>query len=214
MIFALRCDHYEPSLPRLVQHGPLPLDRRRRVLREKMVAEINIPRRISPTEAAKLLGRGKDFIMSLFKAGEIVMADERRPGAKIPRWTIDPRDLEDWQRRAAAHSCFRGGDGKRRGQCGRKILELWTKCKRVGVFDKPPRAVRGETVGVMLSTNISAHLPRRMAKDHINGPLVRPIVNKRSERGAQAREWQAGFCPPAPGNPIPHSLPADLSPRC
>lgn len=64
-----------------------------------MVAQTELTslRRISPAEAAKILGHGRDFIMELAKAGEIQLMDERKPGSKIPRWTISPADLRTWQ---------------------------------------------------------------------------------------------------------------------
>lgn len=57
-----------------------------------------ISKGISPQKAAELLGHDRDFILRLIRAGELPARDERRPGAKIPRYRIDPQSLVDWQR--------------------------------------------------------------------------------------------------------------------
>ena len=58
-----------------------------------MVAANQIIQRISLPQAAKLLGKSVDFIRALHAAGEIAMFDERKPGAKIPRWMIGVEEL-------------------------------------------------------------------------------------------------------------------------
>src|SRR4051812_38823518 len=61
-----------------------------------MVAANQIFPRISLPEAARQLGKSVEFIKALHAAGEIVMSDERKPGAKIPRWMIDPQEIARW----------------------------------------------------------------------------------------------------------------------
>lgn len=43
-----------------------------------------ITKTISPEEAGKLLGKSRESIVSLIRAGELLATDERMPGAKIP----------------------------------------------------------------------------------------------------------------------------------
>lgn len=57
-----------------------------------------LDQRISPAQAAKMLGKNRDSIMALIRAGELSATDERRPGSSIPRYRIDPDDLERWRR--------------------------------------------------------------------------------------------------------------------
>ena len=52
---------------------------------------------ISPEAAGKMLGRNRHFIVALIQSGELVATDERRPGAKIPRYRIHPVDVQRWR---------------------------------------------------------------------------------------------------------------------
>ena len=52
---------------------------------------------ISPAEAGRMIGHSREFIVSLIDASELPATDERRPGAKIPRYRIDPADVLRWK---------------------------------------------------------------------------------------------------------------------
>lgn len=60
---------------------------------------MSIAKTISPLEAGKLLGKSRESVVDLIRAGEIVATDERMPGSKIPRYRIDPAELARWRER-------------------------------------------------------------------------------------------------------------------
>lgn len=57
--------------------------------------------RISPAQAGKILGKSREPVVALIRVGEIAASDERQPGAKIPRYRIDPVEIGRWQERRA-----------------------------------------------------------------------------------------------------------------
>lgn len=52
---------------------------------------------LSPKQAARFLGHGREFVMSLIQAQEIAAEDHRRPGAAKPRYAIDVSELIRWK---------------------------------------------------------------------------------------------------------------------
>lgn len=54
---------------------------------------------LTPIECAKAFGHTREFWVKLIVSGELSAVDERRPGAQVPRWKIDPVDVEAWRER-------------------------------------------------------------------------------------------------------------------
>lgn len=54
-------------------------------------------RGLSPREAARFLGHGRDFVMALIRSGDLPARDERFPGAASPRYLISLSDLLAWR---------------------------------------------------------------------------------------------------------------------
>lgn len=67
---------------------------------------------ISPEQAGKHIGHDREFVMELIDAGELTARDERSPGAKIPRYRIDPDELVRWLRSRQVKQVNRGGRPK------------------------------------------------------------------------------------------------------
>lgn len=55
--------------------------------------------RLTPAQVAQVYGHSREFWVKLIASGELVAYDERRPGALVPRWMIDPVDVEAWRER-------------------------------------------------------------------------------------------------------------------
>ena len=55
------------------------------------------PQYLTPKEFAVEIGKSLGLVMRLINAGEIVVIDERGPGAKIPRYKIDRDQARQWR---------------------------------------------------------------------------------------------------------------------
>jgi hypothetical protein len=52
---------------------------------------------LTPSEAAKKLGKSYRFVIAIIKAGELEARDEKSPKSKLPRYRIPPHALTQWQ---------------------------------------------------------------------------------------------------------------------
>jgi excisionase family DNA binding protein len=55
------------------------------------------PATVTPATAAKSLGHSRDFVMALIRKGELPATDERSVGSSLPRYRINPADLDHWR---------------------------------------------------------------------------------------------------------------------
>lgn len=61
-----------------------------------------LPRDLTPAQAARVMGKSRDFVMALIKAGELEARDEKSPEAERPRYRISPDAIDAWRRRRTA----------------------------------------------------------------------------------------------------------------
>lgn len=52
----------------------------------------------TPAQAAKVMGKGREFVVSLINAGELEARDERKPGSTLPRYRIPHSAIDAWRR--------------------------------------------------------------------------------------------------------------------
>jgi excisionase family DNA binding protein len=52
---------------------------------------------LTPKQVAKELRHSRNFVMDLIESGELAARDERRPGATLPRYRIEPAALDAWK---------------------------------------------------------------------------------------------------------------------
>lgn len=55
------------------------------------------PPELTPAEAAKQMGRSRNFVMKLIKAKQLRAYDLASPGSKQGRYRIPPAALEEWK---------------------------------------------------------------------------------------------------------------------
>ena len=72
--------------------------------------------RMSPAQAARQLGVGRDFVVALIEAGELPATDEHAPGVSRKRYRIDPDDLVRWR-----ESRSLSGDRRESSECWRSV---------------------------------------------------------------------------------------------
>lgn len=62
------------------------------------MSEVTNQPEYTPAQAAKVMGKGREFVISIIKAGELEARDERKPGSTLPRYRIPASAIDAWRR--------------------------------------------------------------------------------------------------------------------